>query len=106
MGSIYYAGIGIGSKSKKIDSYRSYILLMNEYRVALPELNKKDNFWLDYQISLYEYKINSTLLNYIKLCKDFYRCFEFKYGIKFIFTELSNTLIYSLKLFYVKQNKL
>jgi glycosyltransferase involved in cell wall biosynthesis len=84
VGSVYFAEIGIGSKTKRQKAIQSYIKCIPEYFKLLDNINNKDVKWLYYLKYRYEFELNPNFKRFRKYTKSLFSIFSLVYGFKFI----------------------
>lgn len=95
VGSIYYSGIGIGSKTNQVNRLNSYIVLWEELEQLLENISSKDKSWIKYQKYKIRYQLQNNFQAYFDYFKYYIKSLEPKYGYKHAIIELL-TLIKAL----------
>lgn len=81
IGSIYYANIGISSRTSINDFYNSSNLLFHEYKKDL-NLSEKDIAYLNFKIAKNNFFLNSSFKQFILLLNQYFKSIDYRYGIK------------------------
>lgn len=93
VGSIYYTGLGISSKTKKLDSLRSYRKYFEEVsKVIDTKLDNNEN-WLEYMKRKISYSISPVPKNYFYYVVFFVRGNSLAFGIRFFAKEFKELVI-------------
>lgn len=80
IGAIYYAGIGIGSRTPTLEQNKSRLLCLEEFEKLL-KLNKKDKCFIQFQKAHLSFSINPTSKGFFDAFKYYFQSIEIKYGI-------------------------
>jgi len=65
VGSIYYSGIGIASRTSSVEGARSYLLALDEI-MNLIQLSRSDKRWIRFKKKILSFQINPTLKTYMQ----------------------------------------
>jgi len=79
VGGIYYSGIGIASKTKRVESLRSLIQLYEEL-ITLPGIDKQDISYLKLKAVENEFYLNPSLSKYIFSWNLYIKSIKINYG--------------------------
>lgn len=101
IGSIYYSGIGVSSRTSKEDQLKSYIMCLDLYFSVIKDLNKRDVYWINYLKSRMVFELYSQPSNFTKYFVLLLKITEFKYGLGFVIREYKEFL--RLVLILIKQ---
>lgn len=102
VGSAYYSGIGISSRTKQESNLRSYILSLEQLKADIKNLSKKDEYWLNYIQHQVAFKLNPSLKNYMQYVKYFMKIIVKYYGWVLIKREAYRIIKDSVKLLVIK----
>lgn len=83
IGSSYYYGIGIASKTKLTDHWKSLILSLDKIS-ELYNFSKYDQAWIKFKQNYFIFLLNHTFRNYIKMWLYFIKSINLKLGISII----------------------
>ena len=82
IGSIYYSGIGIGSRTNSIERLKSYINLWDEFQLLLDNISIKDKYWINFQKARILFMLDKNPVNLFHYFRYYFKSCEPKYGIK------------------------
>ena len=101
VGSIYYTGIGISSKTKKLDSLRSYRKYFEEVSKVIDTTIDNNENWLEYMKRKITYLISPTPKNYFYYVVFFVKGNSLAFGLRFFAKEFKE-LVTNAYLLYRK----
>lgn len=84
IGSIYYSGIGISSRTHRNDHILSYIKCLKLFLEIIPNLTKKDIQWINYLEARLLFEFNPTVKHFLKYLGLLLIISEFTYGFNYI----------------------
>jgi glycosyltransferase involved in cell wall biosynthesis len=100
VGSIYYTGLGIGSRTNHLERLNSYLILWDEFDKILKNISSTDKSWIKYQKFKTHFLLQKSLISFYNYFKYYIKSIELKFGIKTIvigFLQLNYSIIKPLK---------
>ena len=97
VGSIYYAGIGIGSKTPRDIHYQSMIDSIVEMSRFIAPISRDEELWFEYVISRNKYMQNKNISSFLRYLQLYARIEKIKYGLPFLKRETRMLIVAALK---------
>jgi len=88
IGSVYYSGIGISSKTKHNEHLESYIKCLDIYLDIISDLRKSDSKWIQYLKAQLVFELDPNIHSFSPYFNLLIQVLEIKYGAKFLKREL------------------
>lgn len=90
VGSVYFANIGISSRTKKEESLKSNILYLEELKTPTYKLSKNDMLWINYLQYKFSFLLNPNYATFYKYLIYLLKSINFKFGYSNIKKEVKN----------------
>ena len=84
VGGIYYSGIGVSSKTKRVESLKSLVKLYEELSNIL-NLDNSDISYLKMKKLRYEFYLNPSFKKFVLSWKYYFKSIKIKYGLSFFY---------------------